>query len=633
MKNFTKAIALCMALLLCLSFPVGASAAEVEDAIIDTSRKGSLTIYKLDLTNAEKDGAWDSCYVSTGVADQNVNDTLNSYALQGVEFAYLRVADIVQYTESAGDGVDFDHVEVLYGIDKTKGADLLKTLNLTDGKDRYENADHLDGSKFYYQTDILIAALNTALETNATTVKNALQAYVSANGGTAMSLTDTYGKTAASSLDLGLYLVVETKVPEMVTSTCNPFFISLPMTSVNGTSATDGGSRWIYDVTVYPKNLTGVPTLDKTLRENKDDSGKHNGTSGITDGYAQTGTASDGDIIDYQLVSTLPSITSESTYLTCYTFVDTLSKGITYNKNDVVLEFFTDAACTDKIATWQEGEGKFTVTYSTADTGESKMTIEMTPDGLKEMNTSKAVYSGDSMVNSGYSDCTLRITYAATMNSDADVVYGDNGNPNEVTLTWKRTSQDYYDTLEDDAKVYVYGLELTKLFSDGKGDFSKVEFALRNKTDGYYVKAKLDENTGIYYVTDHVADKKDATRFVPIPGADSKGKIVVKGLEDDEYIITEIKTSDGYTLLKKAISVVISHKDSTASATVDGNKVNMLEDKGSANAIAPLSVVNTSGFDLPATGDHGVWMYGLAGILLMTGSIVCIVVSIRRKSK
>lgn len=633
MKNFTKAIALCLALLLCLSIPVSVSAAEVEDATIDTSAKGSLTIYKVDLTNAEKDGVWNSSYVSTGVADQNVNDTLKNYTLQGVEFSYLRVADIVQFTESAGDGVDFDHVEVLYGIDKAKGAALLSAIGLADGAKRYENADHLDGGKFYYQSDVLISALNTALEANATTVKNALGSYVTSNGGTAMPLTDTYGKTQATDLDLGLYLVVETKVPKMVTSTCNPFFISLPMTSVNGSNATDGGTRWIYDVTVYPKNLTGVPTLDKTLRESKDDTGKHNGTSSITDGYAPTGTASDGDVVDYQLISTLPSITSESTYLTCYTFVDTLSKGITYNKNVVVLEFFTDAACTGKIATWQEGEGKFTVTYGTADAGASKMTIEMTPDGLKEMNTSKAVYAEASMVNSGYSDCTLRVTYAATMNSDADVVYGDSGNPNEVTLTWKRTSEDYNDTLKDDAKVYVYGLELTKLFSDGKGDFSKVEFALRNKTDGYYVKAKLDESTGIYYVTDHVEKKSEATHFVPVSAGDSKGKIVVKGLEDDEYTITEIKTADGYTLLKNAISVVISHKDSAASATVDGNKVNMLEDKGSANAIAPLTVVNTSGFDLPATGDHGVWMYGLAGILLMAGSVACIVVSIRRKSK
>ena len=129
----------------------------------------------------------------------------------------------------------------------------------------------------------------------------------------------------------------------------------------------------------------------------------------------------------------------------------------------MVLEFFTDAACTDPVAKWAETDGKFTVTYSNVDTGESQMTIAMTADGLKEMNT--AVYSDASMVNSGYSDCTLRITYAATVNSSADVVYGDNGNPNEVVLTWKRTSQNSYDTLKDDAKVFTYGLELTKLFS------------------------------------------------------------------------------------------------------------------------------------------------------------------------
>ena len=42
--------------------------------------------------------------------------------------------------------------------------------------------------------------------------------------------------------------------------------------------------------------------------------------------------------------------------------------------------------------------------------------------------------------NSGYSDCTVRVTYAATMNSDASVGYGDAGNPNDVVLTWKRSS-------------------------------------------------------------------------------------------------------------------------------------------------------------------------------------------------
>ncbi len=703
MKYLKKPFSLCLVLALCLSLGTVALAAPVADATIDTSRTGSLDIYKYDFTNAAKDGVWDSSYVSTGVYDQAVNDTLGNavragdtdnssdlgngdtsygYAIRGVEFTCLRVAGICQFTESAADGAASNHVEVLYGIDKTNGADLLAAIGLADGAGRYENADNsdkLDHGNYYYQSDVLIDALRTSLEANATTVKNALESYVKAYGGTALPLTDAYGHTAADGLPLGLYLVVETKVPEMVIDTTAPFFVSLPMTSVDGNNATDGGARWMYDVTLYPKNLTGIPTLEKTLRESQNDTGKNNSSNDITDGYAHTGTASDGDVIDYQLISTLPSITSESTYLTCYTFVDTLSKGLTYNKNDVVLEFFTDKACTQSVARWTEADGKFSVSYNTTAENESVMTIEMTAAGLAEINTSKAVYTEAGMVNSGYSDCTLRITYAATVNSDASVVYGDTGNPNEVVLTWKRTSSDFYDTLVDDAHVYTYGLELTKLFSDGKGDFSKVEFLIHNDTDNYFVKAELNEAQGIYYVVDHVEAEADATHFIPVTSGGEDGKVIVKGLEDDTYTITEVRTDNGYTLLKDDIEVVISqagtteicdiyasdvlgliqndpryatiihdagnlknmpqkhleHHLLTASATVDGNAVTMLTDNGSANAEAPLRVVNTPGFDLPKTGDNGTWWLTICGTLLILcagGFAILLVMSKRKKN-
>jgi len=466
--------------------------------------------------------------------------------------------------------------------------------------------------------------------------------------------------------------------------------VSVPMTSVNGTNANDGGTRWIYDITLYPKNLTGIPSLEKTLRENIDDTGKNGGSAtDITDGYAHTGTASAGDIIDYQIISTLPSITSKSTYLTCYTFIDTLSSGLSYNKNDVVLEFFTDDACTDLVTTWTEADGYFTANYTDAADGAHVMTIEMTARGLEEINNSKAVYPGASMVNSGFSDCTLRITYQATMDSDNTVVFGDSGNPNDVVLTWTRSNTAYYDTLVDDAHIYTYGIDLTKLFSDGAGNFENVEFIIHNDTDNYFVKAELNEAEGIYYVVDHVEAEADATHFIPVDSNGNPGKVIIKGLEDDAYTITEVRTDNGYTLLKEDIEVIISQVESavlcdiyttdvagliqndaryaekiiseaiskgyiktdggladilnnmpqkqlahyllTASATVDGNAVNMLEDNGSVNAHAPLIVVNTKGFDLPETGDNGVWMYGLIGILLMAGSVTCIVLTNRKK--
>ena len=697
MKKLKKILAMCLAVVAIVSSIPAVYAADVANATIDTSAKGSLTLYKYDLTNAEKDGKWDSSYVSTGVYDENVNKTLGEsvragdtdnksdlgngeasygYAIKGVEFTYLKVADIVQFTESTKDGVTYNHVEVLYGINKNVGADLLKALGLENGAKRYVNADQLDATKYFYQSDVLIDALANGLETNATVVKNALERYISTNGGTAMPLTDSYGKSEAKNLDLGLYLVVETKVPEMVTSTCNPFFVSIPMTSVDGTNATDGGTRWIYDVVIYPKNLTGIPSLEKTLRENVKDTGKHQGTTtDIEDGYAHTGTASAGDVIDYQIISTLPAITSESTYLTAYTFVDTLSAGLTYNKGDILIEFFTDAACTDLLDSWDESDGFFKVTYNTTNAKASVMTIEMTAQGLKEINTNKRVYPGSAMVNSGYSDCTIRITYKATMDSDDSVVYGDAGNPNEVVLLWQRSSQDYYDTLVDDAHVYTYAIELTKLFSDGNGDYGKVEFIMQNDNDGYFVKAELNVEEGIYYVVDHVANEADATHFIPVENASGEGMVIVKGLEDDEYTVTEVRTDNGYTLLKDDIKIVISQVETvdlcdiyasdvlgliqndpryatiindtgdlknmpqkhlehhllTASATVDGNNVNMEEDDGSVNAIVPLKVVNTRGFDLPQTGDNGTWMFSVIGIMLMAGAAVVIGMTSRKK--
>ena len=62
MKTMKKFFAFALALVMCLGCVPAAFAATVDDATIDTSRTGSMTIYKYDLTNAEKDGVWDSSY-------------------------------------------------------------------------------------------------------------------------------------------------------------------------------------------------------------------------------------------------------------------------------------------------------------------------------------------------------------------------------------------------------------------------------------------------------------------------------------------------------------------------------------------------------------------------------------------
>lgn len=693
-----RVLTLFMALLMCLAMPLTAYAATTADAVIDPDAACSLSIYKYDFTNAAKDGVWTmDAFTSTGVYESYVNTTLggkesslgngqiaNGYAIKGVEFTYLKAADISTFTESA-DGVNT--TVVLYGFDKTASADLLAAIGLADGASRYTAADasdKLDHSKYYYTSDVLNKALADALNANSTIVKNALEAYIAGNGGTAMPRTDSNGYTTATNLPVGLYLLVETAVPEMVTSTVNPFFVSLPMTTVNGnehSASQNGGQAWNYNVTVYPKNLTGIPTLEKTVREALKDTGKNNGSAGITDGFAHTATGSAGDVMEYQFISTLPTVTSQATALATYQFYDSLSAGLEYNKSaGVQVEIFTDGNCTDKVATWDEGSGKFSVAYS----GDNRhMTVEVTASGLAEINGGTANANG--ALYAGYSNYTMRVTYSAVINSDGSFVLGDNGNDNKVVLTWKRSSQDYYDTLIDDCHVFSFGMDLTKVFSDMTSDaaaneklFQDVKFKIYNETDGYWLTASRNDAEGIYYATGHVGSETDATIFYPVTSGGKPGKIIIKGMEDDAYIITEIETANGYTLLKDSIRLNIHAEDNkanacgiyaedvlgvlqndpnyaynggldlklanipqkalahnmlTASATVDKNDISMREDNGSPNAVAPMTVVNTRGFDLPKTGETGNWLYGVIGVVTMVAAGVAFYFILHKKDE
>ena len=747
MKNIKKILSLCLALALVLVCIPAAYAAEVSDATIDESAECSLTLWKYDWTNAVKDGVWnEDSFISTGWRESYVEDVLgdavrygddngspdhslgngqtsNGYAIKGVGYVIANVATPWTFSESVNDDhPDYNLTKLLYAFNKADTADLLAAIGLPDGEGRYENADYMatwpgavpmslteyePNEYWFYESDVLNKALSSALAENSTTVKNALEAYMINNPNAIyMDLTDNNGKTIQRGLEVGLYLVVEDIVPEMVTSTTNPFFVSLPMTTVSGnnySASPEGGHFWNYDVVVYPKNETGIPTLEKTVREAQKDTGKNNGTDSITDGFEHNATGSGGDVMEYQIISTLPTITSNATSLTVYNFYDSISTGLSYNKTlkDVKIEFFTDANCTDKVATWVQDDGKFTVTYSSDD---RHMTIDVTDFGLAEINGQELVEAVsldeeggniNGKLYAGYSNYTVRVTYTATINSNDTFVYGDNGNCNEVVLTWKRTSSDYYDTLIDDCHVYSFGIDLTKLFSDvdsetaeETGMFKHVKFKIWNEADGYWLTATRDEATGIYYVTGHVTEEADATIFYPVTTGDEFGQVTVKGMEEDWYTITEVETANGYTLLKNDIYLDIyaqydydricdiyskdvlgllqndphycpdpnapqpvdlndenplhltnipqkylEHTLLTAYATVDGNDVTMLEDNGSANAEAPLTIVNTRGFDLPQTGDNGTMWFTVVGVLVMASAISAIILVSKKKKE
>lgn len=601
--------------------------------VIDTSKTGSLTIHKYDMTAAKQAGVNLDQFTSTGKQDTNAEQALKKYAIKGVEFSYLRVGDVEQQSENGKVQMIYELPSALQQIIGLAPSDAAKT----------------EGSKTYFTSQIINDKLAQALEDN-TATKDKLEAYMGQNG-TAMDETNANGVTSKDKLPLGLYLIVETKAPENVTYTTNPWFVQLPSTDSNG-------DDWFYDVICYPKNETGNPTLDKRVRNNPD---QDNVTTANADRladftsarneyrYQSTVTASKAETLDYQFISKLPHITSSTTYLSTYTFNDTMTKGMTYGK-DAVIAIYENKDAADStnvnnvnksgaLAVWKSSDTdpKFTATYGKSG-DDSTMKIEMTKAGLSELNKK-------------YSDKYIVAYYTAKVNTDDSVVLGDKGNPNDVSLTWKRTSTNYYDILKDKCIVYSYGYDLTKKFSDSKGDPTKVKFVVQNKTDNYYLVARADR-AGVYQVTGKSATEADATQFSPA----SDGKLVINGIEADEYGFTETHSDAGYSLLKKEVIVKItetkaditpteanitgiqskSDTDSTAndgvpngavlkndvtvqttaaSATVDNTKATMTKQDESNNAYVNMEITNQKQFMLPMTGGAGSYLLIIAGVV------------------
>lgn len=674
-KILNKAGAMAMATAFAAT-PVASVMAAPED-IIDTNKTGSISLKKYDITAAQADGL--KPIHANGEKNVDAEAKFADYAIKGVTFTYAKVADIVTYSYEGKIAVMYDIPPELASVLGLEGGVTRPAMLKAGAKFLAEQSTLVGDAKGsgnpMYTSDQINKALKDTLLDN-TNGKNKLEDYIKTVKDIDVMKTDATGSARADNLKLGLYLIVETEVPANVHYTTDPFFVSVPMTK-------EDGSQWFYDVFVYPKNQTDIPDLDKAVRQH-DDVGKDHGDEEYNhSSYENVATGSEGDIMDYMFVSHLPKITSKATYLSKYTFIDKMDKGLTYQK-DTAIYFYnnkTDAEANNvekAVHKWEAGSPNFRATYDGMNSDYNKMTVEMTEAGLKEIN------GADTGTN--YGGLWMVVAYTCQINSDDTPVLGDVGNNNEVTLEWKRTNQEDFDRLEDKARVYTFGLNLQKNFADKDGsniddeyegteetrpdydtpDPTKVQFVLQNKTDGHYVIADKGEKpkAGFYYVTNqNKADTEEAaTKFSP----DKDGKLIINGLEADTYVLTEIQTSEGYSLLKQPIEFTIkctkddflptltTHYDkkdeqanieagrdkvtenhiNDASATVDGSETNMSVyigdkfgdmDEGhnhkSENAFVDMVITNTPSFKLPMTGGTGTLLCTLAGCGIAFGGV------------
>lgn len=348
-----------------------------------------------------------------------------------------------------------------------------------------------------------------------------------------------------------------------VTKVSVPFLVSLPFTGKDGKTVTD--------LKVYPKNSTGTATIEKKIVEDSAEK--------------DTTVANIGDTIKYKVTYSIPV---GENGLESLVVTDTMSKGLTFDTNNIEVKNEDVVVSADNytVESKQNPNGN----------GSTITTITFTEKYCKslEKNTTQ----------------NFTITYTATLNKDA--VLGQSGNTNAVSVTYKNTGDvDRKTEPIGTPKVFTYGIDLLKK-GEGVDKLVGVKFTL------------TDENGKGVNV-----EKKDSNNFYTPGGSsntvttDNNGKIYIRGLKPGTYKLTETKTNNGYVRLKDPVVIVITPTNAetgAATATVGSKDVTMTDDNGSLTAKVPLTVVNSKGFDLPATGGRGIALFTIAGIAIVVAA-------------
>lgn len=542
-----------------------------------------------------------------------------SKPINGVVFKYAKVGGLYQLT------LDGNKTVMAYGVT----AAFAQAVGLSD-EDYTHNGYYFykDGAKIQNATrGKTVTDLNTFLVTNATA--NNVQTGKTENG-----------IIQATQPAYGLYLVAEYDVknattqdnePISITQRQNPFVVSLP---------TRNGDYWNEEVVANVKNSTGVAEVEKKIVVGDNET--------LTDGtedVADTDITSIGDTVHFRLKGTILPIPNTSTTtstesIQTYILTDFISKGLTpVTGNDGAVKI--DAVRVVGSNSVELDDGDYSVSKPVALTGEEdgytadfaggqQFTITFTPAGVQELTE---IAKSTETTKEVYFYYSARVDTDAVIGPEApaDGVSANSGNPNKVKLDYKVSNNSEMKTTWDTVTEFTFGLDVTKQFEGTQPvSTSAVTFKLYSSPDNGTTKTyyTFTGENGDYTKPTAVADASAATA---LKLNDSK-QISIKGLEDGTYYVEEIATVAGYNLLKEPVKIQITAKKGpNAFVNPDGSDY-LGTTNTSGTGTESVTIINTQGFQLPATGGAGIWMFVLGGILVIGMGCVYFVTSKRKKN-
>lgn len=311
-----------------------------------------------------------------------------------------------------------------------------------------------------------------------------------------------------------------------------------------------------------------------------------------------------GDLLNYDLVSDVPSYPANATAAT-YLIADRMSVGLTYQPSSL------------KVYGVKSGGGETLLSQGTdytvgaKDLDNADVTFALTFDGRK-------------LTTAGYTK--IHVEYQAMLNGNAPV--GPTGNPNEAKLQYSNNPYDNtsHKTIPDEGKVYTYGIELFKV-NDKDDALGGAQFTISKSQDGSNPISCIKTGDGIYRVATNDDSTGDKVTTLDVgAGPDVLGELLISGLDEGTYYLTEITAPSGYTKPVDPFEFVI--KDADGSGVLDG----VVENESELHqGYVTGDVVNTNMFVLPTTGGTGTVAFVAAGVVLL-GTGAAIIVKLRRSS-
>ena len=578
MKKFKKMMTLVIAVVMTLAMSMAAFAATGDTRVVNTNNQ--TTNFTITVSKDATDKA-DHTYGAFQLFKGDLAETYTE-GEDGNETVTGKVLSNIQWGDS---------------IDQTKVAQLITDLNEIDG-------------------------LTVAAGSDAPTVAKAIaDAGFGFDSDGAQAVADAFAKalgtakaTQGTPNDDGKYVLT---VPA-------GYYLVKDTAAVTGEGAQ---TRYILEVVsnVEPVEKANVPSVSKKVKE-KDD-GKAESTTdpkNPTD-WQDAADYDIGDSIPYKLEGTLPGKFAEYDTYKVYTFIDTLSAGLTAPSADDISIKVGDADVTSH----------FDISITGTEKTEQVITISLkTGEDLKKW-TEPALTK----------DSTFVVEYNATLNDAA--VIGSAGNPNEVKLEFTNNPNGEQDgekgtTPEDKVIVFTYEIKALKVEPDGAAiDQSTYDNLTDDKKADYVKVGEKWQKTKALEGAGFTLYKKVNGTYAQV-GDQITGETTFefKGTDAGEYKLVETTVPTGYNKAADVEFKVEATYDTdaadpklktltvtppTAGFTVTTTAIAGDTTHITTNGEITGKILNESGSTLPSTGGIGTTLFYVIGAILVLGAGIVLV--------